>query len=483
MVVSTGIENVTLALKTPVGVQGEKVSILVSMVANLLPKTVALIDFGDGIKRQIGFRCRDNECHEDTDDSQVEGSVTEADYTAEAVTYATTSGVSSSWGTTASNDADWENLELMETYSYSLYCQLLFEVSHTYVEEGYFQPSVSASDGLSNVSASLDGSLMIANKLMSVIIRDHVSIEAVGRNVSFTAATESPSVFVSYFWQVTRADSTVVLERWTANSSVLFYVFLESGLYQIEVNASNPVDSVSTTSDIVIEAPVQNLRISCFNVEYIPIYQPINCSATVDSGTDIDFKWSFCDTSRTCTRPGNKGLSSNVIHRFFTLGPCSVSVNASNSIGWVSGYLPYAVVVLEPVLSLWNLLPPPALLGGPTTFEARAEAGVSDFVIEFDFGDSSEIVIMNASTGIGVRVLHQYTRVGSFRVNVSAWNEVSKIRKRFDVDILEDIPDVHLAVVGSAPVNGRRTVFAAYVDGKLIRNSFLWQFIICVGND
>lgn len=451
----------TLAMPTPVGIRGEKVNILVSMTASLLPKTVAVIDFGDGTVRQLGFRCRDHGCHENRGDGQGEGSNPEHPNTSEAVT------VASSLETTVANDPDWDNLEIMETYSYSHDCRLFFEVGHTYAEEGIFQPTASVGDTFSNVSVSLDGFLTIANKLKSVVILGHGSTEAVGRNVSFTAATEAASVFVSYFWQVFREDSTIVLER-QMNHSVLSYVFLQPGQYEVQVNASNPVDSVTGSSNIVIEAPIQNLQILCFPFKYVAIYQQINCSATVDSGTNVDFKWSFCNKSSSWTRSRNMGLMSNAIHRFLSLGSYSVSVNASNSITWLSGYLPSTVVVLEPVSNLWSLLPPPVLLGGSVTFEARAEAGVSDFVLEFDFGDSSERVVVNASTGVGVNISHDYVRVGAYRAMVCAWNEVSRIRKRFDVDILEDVRNVSLAVVGPAPVSGKRTVFAALVDGKLI---------------
>lgn len=472
----------TLSIQTPVGVCGEKVNILVSMIASLLPKMVAVIDFGDGTVRQIGFHCREHGCHEDREDGQVEGSNPDDAVTSETVTYAMTTGVVSSSETTVAYDPELDNLEIIETYSYSHDCQLMFEVSHVYMKEGIFQPTVSVGDGFSNASVALNGFLTIANKLKSVVILSNGSTEAVGRNVSFTAVTEAPSVFVSYFWQISREDLTIVFEHQT-NKSVLSYVFLEPGQFEVQVNASNPVDSVFVMLNIVIEAPIENLQISCSPFKYIAIYQQINCSATVDSGTNVDFKWSFRNMSNSWTQLRNMELLSNAVYRFFSIGSYSVSVNAANSIGWISGYLPYTVVVLEPVSNLWSSLPPPALLGGLITFEARAEARVSDFVLEFDFGDSSERVIVNASTGVGVNVSHAYGRVGSYRAMVCARNEVSRIRKRFDVDILEDIRNVSLAVVGPAPVNGRRTVLAAYVDGTLIENSIIWQFITFLGND
>lgn len=482
MVVSPGVENMTLAMQTPVGVRGEQVNILVSMIASLLPRMVAVIDFGDGMVRQFGFQCRYQECYEDREDDQVEGSNPDDAVTSETVTSAVTTGVASSVETPVADDTDGDDLEIMETYSYSHDCKLMFEVSHIYTEEGVFQPTVLVGDGFSNASVALNGFLMIANKLKSVVIHSHGSTKAVGHNVSFTAITEAPSKFVSYFWQISREDSTIVLEHQT-NHSVLYYVFLEPGQFEVQVNASNPVDSVFVVSNVVIEAPIENLQISCSPFKYVAIYQQINCSATVDGGTNVDFKWSFRNTSNGWTRSRNMGLLSNAVYRFFSLGSYSVSVNASNSIGWISGYLPYTVVVLEPVSNLWSSLPPPALLGGLITFEARAEAGVSYFVLEFDFGDSSEHVVVNASTGVGINVSHEYEKVGSYRAMVCAWNEVSRIRKRFDVDILEDIRNVSLAVVGPAPVNGRRTVLAAYVDGKLIGNSIIWQFITFLGND
>lgn len=451
-----GIRNLSFVAIRPAFPVSEEVAFNVSLVTVIAQRVTLFLDFGDGSKRHLVFY--------NIDQSEAGVSSTANPTNLDAFNYTmqelTTLGALPV--TSMGPIPDWEDLEMMGTFRFTEDCQILLTLEHVYLQEGFYYPTLFANDGFSNVSVTMNEALIIFSPLKYVAI-SHSSVGAVNLSIAVTAEPNVPSIFLSFHWQIF-SGILLVFENVT-KSSVLQYIFSDAGIYDITVNVSNPSDFQINSSHILIEVPIDKLEMFCSPERFIALHEVLNCSATASSGTDIEFQWNFLDILSHFVEIWSLDMYSNAYHRFHLVGEYTVSVQASNRLGQLSVSLPYNVTVLEPVYNLWTLLPHPVLLGETVEFVTSVESG-SDFVITFYFGDSSDVVIVNGTCDVNISLSHMYNRVGTYHVKVFAQNEVSVLKKEFDVDIMEEFSFVNISLVGSNPVTGRHSAFVAYVDSE-----------------
>lgn len=451
-----GIRNLSFAAVRSAFSVSEEVAFNVSLVTVIAQRVTLFVDFGNDDKRHLVFY-NINQSKDGVSSTATPMYLDAFNYTMQELT---TSGASAV--TSMGPIPDWEELEMMGTFRFTEDCQILLTLEHVYLQEGFYYPTLFANDGFSNVSVCLNEALIIFNPLQYIVV-SHSLVGAVNRSMAISAEPNVPSIFLSFHWQIF-SGILLVFENVTKNS-VLHYIFSDAGLYDITVNVSNPSDFRINTSHILIEVPIDKLEVFCSPERFIALHEVLNCSAVAGSGTDIEFQWNFFDNLNRFVNIWSLDLYSNAYHRFHLVGEYNVSVEASNRLGQLSASLPYKVTVLEPVYNLWTLLPHPALLGETVEFVTSVESG-SDFVVKFYFGDSSDVVIVNGTCDVNISLSHMYNQVGTYHVTVFAQNEVSVLKKEFDVDIVEDFSFVNISLVGPNPVTGRHSAFVAYVDSE-----------------
>ncbi len=264
-----------------------------------------------------------------------------------------------------------------------------------------------------------------------------------------SAANDSPTPL----GQMTTLTATVVsgtnvLYGWsfgdgtTGSGAQVQHTYPALGLYTATVTASNSLGALSTTTRVTItEAPVAGLE--AVSDSPTVLGQPTSFTATVESGSNLVYEWSFGD--------GASGSGAMVAHTYPSVGAYAATVTASNPLNLLTATVP--VLVQVPLSGLQAESDSPTLLSRPTAFTATVVTG-TDVVYEWTFGDGTG--------GAGGLVAHTYLAAGDYTATVTASNAVSLLTA--EVAVLVEEPIAGLVAVNDGPTAlGQATALTATI--------------------
>lgn len=185
-------------------------------------------------------------------------------------------------------------------------------VSHTYGEVGTFLAKVTAANSAN--SKSIFSPIVVGDVPINGLAAYNDGPTPFGSQ-TLLWATVSNGTNVSYAWDF--GDGS------TGAGQPISHVYPALGEYTATVTATNGAGtSVSTTQLEIEDAVVTGLDFSSDNPT--PIGQVTTLTATISSGTNVQYQWDFGD--------GTFGSGEVVTHTFPSVGPFSVKVTASNDV-------------------------------------------------------------------------------------------------------------------------------------------------------
>jgi len=180
-----------------------------------------------------------------------------------------------------------------------------------------------------------------------------------------------------------------------------------AGSYRAVVRNSDG-EVTSPAVDLTVSGtPVSGLTVD--NSSPTPLGNPTFFAATIGSGSDVAYNWSFGD--------GTVGTGQTLSHTYSIVGLYTVTVTATNRFN--SQRAMTLVTVTEGNTAISGLAATnssPTPLGNATFFAATITAG-SDVSYGWDFGDGT--------IGAGQTISHTYATAGVYTATVTASNLVS----------------------------------------------------------
>jgi PKD repeat protein len=271
-------------------------------------------------------------------------------------------------------------------------------VSHIYGDTGSYQALVTASNPVSQLTATTE---IVVEEAITGLVATNDSPTLLGDPTTLTA-TVAAGTEVAYTWAL--GDGT------SGSGATFTHSYMLAGLYTASVTASNRVSLwVTTTVVSVIEdcSPVHDLDF--FWEPTTPIAgQVVTFTGTASGSTPMSFTWSF----------GNDtfGGGELVTHTYAQTGTYTVLVTATNCTT-ATTTAAHTVTIrpsCEPVEQAhfaWQPLTP--TMGQGITFTASA-SGTSPITFTWSFGDGG--------TAVGSLATHSYAATGTYTVTVTATN-------------------------------------------------------------
>lgn len=143
-------------------------------------------------------------------------------------------------------------------------------------------------------------------------------------------------------------------------------------------------------------------------------------TATVTSGSDVQYDWDFGD--------GSIGSGVVINHEYPATGTYTATITATNTVSSDTAITLVEIIpTIAPIIDLKADNDSPTTLGDTTHLAAEVTSG-NDIQYDWDFGDGVR--------GIGAQVAHEYPATGIYTATVSAENAVSQAVAATTVEIV-----------------------------------------------
>lgn len=231
--------------------------------------------------------------------------------------------------------------------------------------------------------------------------------------VGLEATNDSPTLFGEpTSLTATVTSGTSIAYAWAFGDGALgegetvSHEYEALGHYAAVVTASNSVSLVTATTTVTVtDAPIEGLQGG--NDSPTALGQATALTATVASGTNVDYAWAFGD--------GSSGEGEIVTHEYEDIGLFAAVVTASNSVSLMTATTSVTVTDV-PIEGLQADSNSPSELGQVTMLTATIASGTNVNYI-WAFGDGEQ--------GAGSYASHAYPAVGLYTTVVTASNSVS----------------------------------------------------------
>ena len=263
--------------------------------------------------------------------------------------------------------------------------------SHTYAAVGTYTATVTATNTINSQTATT-----------IVVVIDRAIVD-------FTAANDSPTRLGSTTsFTATISDGSNVTYAWDfgdgspGSGATSSHTYAAVGAYVATVTATNGVSVVVATTNVsIIDTPIVNLAAA--NSSPTGLNLSTFLTATIDSGSNVDYQWSFGD--------GATGSGATTSHIYPALGIYTATVTATNGVSNVVA-TSLVTIVDQPITTLTATSSSPTLLGSISLFTATADG--TSVIYTWDFGDGA--------TGNGAHPAHTYAATGLYTAIVTATN-------------------------------------------------------------
>jgi PKD repeat protein len=248
-------------------------------------------------------------------------------------------------------------------------------------------------------------------------------------NATTLGATVAAGSLVNYTWAFGDGDM--------GSGAVIAHTYPDVGIYTAVVTASNPINSVSTTTVVTItDAPITGL--SAANNSPTNIGSSTNLMASVTSGTNINYTWDFGD--------GTTGSGANTSHTYPDIGMYTAVVTASNSVSTLTATTDVNIIDIA-ITGLTADNDGPTTLGDVTNLIASVANG-TNVNYTWAFGDGT--------MGSGANPSHIYPDVGVYTAVVTASTSTNSVTASTVVTIEDDAWTVYLPVVVKPATSANR---------------------------
>jgi len=302
-------------------------------------------------------------------------------------------------------------------------------VEHVYTSAGRFNATVIASDGTNSQSDTTEVNIIIVTPTPTStpprqVFDAKCTSPVVAKSPTNCIATLTGATNVTFIWNFGDNSS----EEEGASVS---HIYEMPGIYPVTVKANNPNGpSQSKTFDVqVTQEPITGLDFTYPSLILANI--PATFSASVQTGTNVQYVWTFGD--------GSTSIGNPISHPFTRRGPYNVSVRAYNSISEATT-LKSITVAPQPPRNLKVINDGPKAIGVPITFIATVDSEERVTYL-WDWGDRT------VASGFAATVQHAYPASATYPVVVIAVNSSGAVSTTLVAHVEVRKPYVELTIL------------------------------------
>lgn len=301
-------------------------------------------------------------------------------------------------------------------------------VSHVFTASGNFTVTATAFNAVSRDSVAFWVNVVLPVSDLSIRVSQPYG--EVGEETVFTAVSSAISN-ATYFWIIDAMNTTIL------GTCQLRFTFKNPGVYKVRVRAETSVITEEAAITVQLFERIEGLQIdseTMINMKYVPTRENLLFVPSVTKGSNVTFHWSATHNNQEVTRDGDSFQTSPE-----TPGRISIHVTASNSLGEARSSL---------------------------CLEAQDRAKGALITAQSSVVALGELVNISASvaSGSGLKylwhvepnhppvetsvpfLLHVFTSVAHFWVNVSVQNAVSQSNVTKDFTVQQEVREVDFEI-------------------------------------
>uniref|UniRef100_A0A4W5JQ37 Polycystic kidney disease 1a n=1 Tax=Hucho hucho TaxID=62062 RepID=A0A4W5JQ37_9TELE len=257
--------------------------------------------------------------------------------------------------------------------------------------------------------------------------------------------------------------------RWSANEGALgwnepsvVHWFTSPGMKVVTVEVSNEISAETVSKFIDVQEVVTGVTFSTTNVteqNFVATGVNVSLHGELRTGTNVSWTWLL---------PGRTEMGRRVSHVFWEPGPFTVMLNSTNDVS--SEAFSRELTVQDKIQGLeLRASKRIAAVGERVEFTIAKASGTNVSFILSISGDSTVF-------GLNQTYVHQFSRVDTYMVNLTAHNQVSSERRHLQVDVMEPVSMLSILDCCDAamPVGVKKTFVADILTGNPV--TFLWTF-------
>ncbi|KAJ8001528.1 hypothetical protein DPEC_G00170420 [Dallia pectoralis] len=260
---------------------------------------------------------------------------------------------------------------------------------------------------------------------------------------------------LQYLWT---ADGTSL----ASNEPSVVHRFTSPGFKVVAVEVFNQVSSKNISEFIDVQEVVTGLTFSASNVteqNFVATGVNMSLAGEIRTGTNITWTWTW---------PGRIEMGRRTSHVFLEPGQLTITLNATNNVS--SEALSKEMTVQDKIQGLElraskNI----AAVGEIVEFSINVASG-TDVVFILSISGDATVTVQNFTYN------HQFSRVDTYMVNLTAQNQVSYERRNLQVEVMEPINSLSIldCCEAALPVGVKKTFVANILTGSPV--TYLWTF-------
>ena len=355
-------------------------------------------------------------------------------------------------------------------------CQVIVELRHLYTEEGAYEVSI----GFSNTNQSQitrNWSILVMNKMVRASLQNPEHT-ATNSDVLFVISLQVGSKFAQYIWLFHNQDGSLH-KNISTNSSEMTQHFSYAGCYSLTVIATNKINSVEAVTSVHIQEPITGIAIRCLNHvndTYVNLGSEVNCTASIVTGSNVQFQWHGLIGDDTTVTGSN--VSSSVVHIFQRTGTYNISVFVKNRVSFKEAALSRVLVVEESIVGVLVSYPVAARVNDRVTLVFSALRG-SSVTYALDIGGVGRHPYQGKWIDNNFSLSTQFGSAEKLQITVYAYNHVSTVTKIFSIIVQEEVKNLSIRTYSPIIVNVTGVLLAS-IDGKHIIFLFFVDYSIII---
>ncbi|KAF7656432.1 hypothetical protein LDENG_00041290, partial [Lucifuga dentata] len=258
--------------------------------------------------------------------------------------------------------------------------------------------------------------------------------------------------------------------RWSVNGDAMqwntpraTHSFSSPGLKFVSVEIFNEVSSEVVSEFVNVQEVISGLRFTATNVteqNYVATGVNVSLQGEVLTGTNVTWTWMFGGKTES-------GRTTSLI--FQEPKTATITLNATNDVSRQAVSREFFVQEKIQGLEL-RASKKIAAVGERVEFTISMVAGSDVHLILSISGDAT------VNPQINQTYIHQFSRVDTYMVNLTAHNQVSSKRRHLHVEVMEPVRGLSIleCCPTAIPVGLKRTFVANILTGKPVH--FLWTF-------
>uniref|UniRef100_H2Y0K6 PKD1 protein n=1 Tax=Ciona intestinalis TaxID=7719 RepID=H2Y0K6_CIOIN len=300
------------------------------------------------------------------------------------------------------------------------YWQYTETVTDTQGNDTVYTLSVNASNKVS--WDQKDTTVYVISPVLDLLV--NITVDNQQRNIVSTNhglmvdATVSSGSEVHFLYNFGDSVTSVEGVRLTSTSSQASHVFAYSGVYEVQVIASNNATSLQHTQVVYVRDPISGLDINGLTQnQYLRNDEDYTFSAIITSGTNVTFSWKIINSDASSVdRTGD-----TLTFKFSVVGNTEIRLIADNAVNITSKSI--FVMIRQPPTASITLLTQGDIFTDQNFLIEVATTG-TNVLHDIDFKDGVTEVQSNKTIHT-----HQYATSGTYNITVRAYNKAADVIK------------------------------------------------------